>query len=79
MTTAQLKDRIEQLEAQVRFWQACYRKAVSHDGRIIDTLRFAQPPCYRRGYNGAGYYQPRTHPCAARYHLTEEAQHGAAQ
>ena len=38
MTTAQLKDQIEQLEAQVRFWQACYRKAVSHDGRIIDTL-----------------------------------------
>ena len=42
MTTAQLKDRIEQLEAQVRYWQACYRKAVSHDGRIIDTLKEAQ-------------------------------------
>ena len=105
MTPAQLKDRIEQLEARRRklpidpstlskaqliqsywqlkikseYWEAQYRAAIKHDGRIIDTLRFAQPPCYRCGYNGAGYYQPRTHSCAAHYHLTEEVQHGAAE
>lgn len=25
------------------------------------------PPCFCCGYNGAGYYQPDKHPCAARH------------
>ena len=27
-----------------------------------------QAPCFNCGYNGAGYYTPKTHACAARYH-----------
>ena len=41
MTTEQLKDRIDELEAQLEFWKRAYRKAVSHDGRIIQHLKEA--------------------------------------
>lgn len=34
----------------------------------IDKRRFEKAPCYLCGYNGPGYYQPNTHPCAAKYH-----------
>lgn len=34
----------------------------------IDVRRFESAPCYICGHNGGGYYQPRTHPCAALYH-----------
>ena len=34
----------------------------------IDKARFKRAPCYLCGYNGPGYYQPDTHPCAAKYH-----------
>lgn len=27
-----------------------------------------EPPCFCCGYNGPGYYQPATHPCAERHH-----------
>lgn len=27
-----------------------------------------EPPCFCCGYNGPGYYQPSTHPCAERHH-----------
>ena len=35
--------RAENNEALARYWQACYRKAVSHDGRIIAHQQEAQP------------------------------------
>jgi hypothetical protein len=35
---------------------------------VIDTTRFATAPCYLCGYSGAGYFQPKTHPCAVEYH-----------
>ena len=31
--------RAESSESLARYWAACYRKAVKHDGRMIDTLR----------------------------------------
>lgn len=34
----------------------------------IDRRRFEQAPCYLCGYNGPGYFQSDTHPCAAKYH-----------
>jgi hypothetical protein len=37
----------------------------------IDKRRFAKAPCYLCGYNGPGYYQPNTHPCAAKYHVED--------
>lgn len=40
---------------------------------VMDVARFAQAPCYLCGYNGGGYYQPATHPCAERYHAAEKA------
>ena len=42
MTHEQCKDRIEALEEQVRYWMACYRKAISHDHRVIEKLKEAQ-------------------------------------
>ena len=38
----------------------------------IDCDRFACAPCYLCGYNGAGYYQPDTHPCATLFHAAEK-------
>lgn len=32
-------------------------------GEMAESL-----PCFCCGYNGPGYYQPDTHPCAARHH-----------
>jgi hypothetical protein len=33
---------------------------------------FAKAPCFICGYNGAGYFKPSTHPCAARYHAKRQ-------
>lgn len=41
----------------------------------IDKTRFERAPCYLCGYNGLGYYQPDTHPCAAKYHAALEELH----
>ena len=46
----------------------------------LRNLRFragamAQAPCFCCGYNGPGYFQPKTHPCATRHH--ELAPHNA--
>jgi hypothetical protein len=38
----------------------------------FDTRKFEHAPCYLCGYNGEGYYQPETHPCAVRYHAQME-------
>jgi len=32
-----------------------------------------EAPCFCCGYNGPGYYQPDTHPCAARHHRLRHA------
>lgn len=34
---------------------------------------FEIAPCFICGYNGQGYYQPDTHPCASEYHRRREA------
>ena len=41
-TWKELRHENQQLKAQVEYWKQAYRKAVSHDGRIIDTLKEAQ-------------------------------------
>ncbi len=46
------------------------------DDEIIDKLEkllfslgaMNKPPCFKCGYNGPGYYQPETHPCAKLHH-----------
>lgn len=38
----------------------------------VDRARFRKAPCYLCGYNGAGYFQPETHPCAALYHAAQQ-------
>ncbi|WP_136259402.1 hypothetical protein [Rhodanobacter lindaniclasticus] len=43
----------------------------------IDRARFKKAPCYLCGYNGHGYYQAETHPCAAKYHAASSAESGA--
>lgn len=37
----------------------------------VDRARFRKAPCYLCGYNGPGYFQPETHPCAALYHAAQ--------
>jgi hypothetical protein len=41
-------------------------------GRLEDLLfelgAMEDAPCFCCGYRGRGYYQPDTHPCAARHH-----------
>jgi hypothetical protein len=34
----------------------------------MDKARFLTAPCYICGYNGPGYFQPETHPCAKEFH-----------
>lgn len=38
------------------------------DALPFNKIAFKSPPCYLCGYNGPRYYQPDTHPCAAKYH-----------
>lgn len=38
----------------------------------VDRARFRKAPCYLCGYNGAGYFQSETHPCAALYHAAQQ-------
>jgi hypothetical protein len=37
----------------------------------VDKVRFRKAPCYLCGYNGPGYFQSETHPCAALYHAAQ--------
>lgn len=45
--------------------------------RLRDLLfasgAMTEAPCFSCGYNGAGYFQPKTHPCAARHHAAIDA------
>ena len=46
-----------------------FPQAASSEAAVaFDAERFERAPCYLCGYNGRGYYQPETHPCAAKYH-----------
>jgi hypothetical protein len=38
-----------------------------HD-RLFRLGAMHDSPCFACGYNGAGYYQPDTHPCATLHH-----------
>lgn len=38
----------------------------------FDRKRFESAPCYICGYNGPGYFQTKTHSCAAAYHAADE-------
>lgn len=38
----------------------------------INRERFEKSPCYLCGYNGPGYFQVETHPCAEFYHKSGE-------
>lgn len=35
---------------------------------LFATGQMMVAPCFCCGYNGPGYYQPQTHPCAKRHH-----------
>jgi len=51
-----------------------YWRRMRAEGEVdrLDRRQFEQAPCYLCGYNGEGYYQPKTHPCAVRYHAQIE-------
>ena len=40
--------------------------------KIVIEKTMQDPPCNVCGHNGPGYYQPKTHPCAAIWHKREE-------
>lgn len=42
--------------------------ALAQQPAAVDRARFRKAPCYLCGYNGPGYFQPETHPCASLYH-----------
>ncbi len=44
---------------------------IAQQPAAVDRARFRKAPCYLCGYNGAGYFQPETHPCAALYHAAQ--------
>lgn len=43
------------------------------EDRLFAAGAMEQAPCFCCGYNGPGYYQPDSHPCAKRHH---ELRHG---
>lgn len=38
------------------------------EDRSFSLGEMENPPCFRCGYNGPGYFQESTHPCAKRHH-----------
>lgn len=54
-SNAELRAEVERLRAQI-------------EAMPFNEIAFESPPCYLCGYNGPRYYQPDTHPCAAKYH-----------
>ena len=63
-------------ESCVDFYRNCDMalegKPIPTERPPIDIKRFEQAPCFLCGYNGGGYYQPDTHPCAREYHQAIE-------
>ena len=55
------------------------RDALRQDAERFAQMLFArgamdQAPCFFCGYNGAGYFTPEMHPCAARHHAALESE-----
>lgn len=46
------------------------------EDRLFAAGAMEQAPCFCCGYNGPGYYQPGSHPCAKRHH---ELRHGVSE
>jgi hypothetical protein len=44
------------------------------EDRLFAAGAMQQAPCFCCGYNGAGYYQPSTHPCAKRHYELRQGQ-----
>ncbi len=42
------------------------------EDRLFALGAMCEAPCFCCGYNGRGYYQPSSHPCAARHHLARQ-------
>lgn len=38
------------------------------ENRLFELGAMNSPPCFKCGFNGAGYYQPDIHPCAKLHH-----------
>lgn len=55
-------------EGELELWLTAWRAALAQQPAAVDRARFRKAPCYLCGYNGVGYFQPETHPCAALYH-----------
>ena len=49
-------------------WGEIDRLKESYTRSIVKTKRFKEGNCPVCGYNGPGYFQPDTHPCAKYYH-----------
>lgn len=44
------------------------------EDRLFALGAMEQAPCFCCGYNGPRYFQPDTHPCAARHHAAMEGE-----
>jgi len=61
------EQRVAELEKDAARWRA----HISNPDVFIKL--FEKSPCFLCGYNSHSYYQPDTHPCAARYHAAKDA------
>lgn len=48
-------------------------------GELFKLGRMSEAPCFCCGYNGAGYFQPASHPCADQHHRLFHGDDGAAR
>ena len=47
-------------------------KVKKYEKLLFELGAMENPPCFRCGYNGAGYFQPDIHPCAKLHNSSRE-------
>lgn len=45
-----------------------YARIRKLEDMLFEMGAMTKSPCFCCGYNGPGFYQPETHPCAERHH-----------
>jgi len=66
---AELEKTLEVVEKQRdRFITKQKKRIAELEDMLFALDAMSDPPCFVCGYNGSGYFQPETHPCAERHH-----------
>ena len=64
----ELKEEPQSLQASASPPCSAADRIAKLEDMLFERGAMNEPPCFCCGYNGPGYYQPSTHPCAERHH-----------